>query len=46
MKQLTGSMPIALLPPSTAAWSKKELLETIEWLQKEKADCCHRSADH
>ncbi|MBN3907112.1 MAG: hypothetical protein HWQ35_11285 [Nostoc sp. NMS1] len=37
MKQLTGSMPIAALPPSTAASSKKELLETIDWLQKEGA---------
>ncbi|MBD6621114.1 hypothetical protein FNW02_36730 [Komarekiella sp. 'clone 1'] len=37
MKQLTGSMPIAALPPSTAAWSKEELLETIDWLQSEGA---------
>ncbi|BBD70036.1 hypothetical protein NIES4072_64160 [Nostoc commune NIES-4072] len=37
MKQLTGSMPIAALPSSTAASSKKELLETIEWLQREGA---------
>jgi hypothetical protein len=37
MKQLTGSIPIAALPPSTVAWSKKELLETIEWLQREGA---------
>ncbi|WP_375492771.1 hypothetical protein [uncultured Nostoc sp.] len=34
MKQLTGFIPIAALPPSTAAWSKKELLETIEWLHR------------
>lgn len=37
MKQLTGFIPIAALPPSTAAWSKKELLSTIEWLQSEGA---------
>ncbi|WP_191762185.1 hypothetical protein [Komarekiella delphini-convector] len=37
MKQLTGSISIAALPASTAAWSKKELLETIDWLQKEGA---------
>jgi hypothetical protein len=37
MKQLTGSIPIAALPESTAASAKKQLLETIEWLQKEGA---------
>ncbi|NEU84705.1 hypothetical protein, partial [Nostoc sp. UIC 10630] len=36
MKQLTGFIPIAALPPSTAA-SAKQLLETIEWLHKEGA---------
>jgi hypothetical protein len=37
MKQLTGFIPIAALPESTAASAKKELLETIEWLQSEGA---------
>ncbi|MBD6621221.1 hypothetical protein FNW02_37380 [Komarekiella sp. 'clone 1'] len=37
MKQLTGFMPIAALPASTAASAKKQLLETIDWLQKEGA---------
>jgi hypothetical protein len=37
MKQLTGFIPVATLPESTAASAKKELLETIEWLQCEGA---------
>jgi hypothetical protein len=37
MKQLTGSIPIAALPPSTAASAKQQLLTTIEWLQSEGA---------
>ncbi|WP_225226344.1 hypothetical protein [Komarekiella delphini-convector] len=37
MKQLTGSMPIAALPESTAAFAKQQLLATIDWLQREGA---------
>ncbi|MBE8992545.1 hypothetical protein [Nostoc sp. LEGE 12450] len=37
MKQLTGFIPVAALPESTAASAKKQLLETIEWLYKEGA---------
>jgi hypothetical protein len=37
MKQLTGFTPIAALPSSTAASAKKQLLETIDWLEKEGA---------
>ena len=37
MKQLTGFIPVAALPESTAASTKKQLLETIEWLQSERA---------
>ncbi|MBD2510027.1 hypothetical protein H6G91_22470 [Nostoc muscorum FACHB-395] len=37
MKQLTGFIPIAALPPSTAASAKQQLIETIEWLYKEGA---------
>ncbi|MBW4565907.1 MAG: hypothetical protein KME32_33470 [Mojavia pulchra JT2-VF2] len=37
MKQLTGFTPIAALPESTAASAKKQLLDTIDWLQKEGA---------
>ncbi|MHC5771851.1 MAG: hypothetical protein ACYTXI_41300 [Nostoc sp.] len=37
MKQLTGFIPIAALPESTAASAKQQLIETIEWLHKEGA---------
>ncbi len=37
MKQLTGSIPIAALPESTAASAKQQLIEIIEWLQPEGA---------
>jgi hypothetical protein len=37
MKQLPGSIPIAALPPSTTAGAKKQLLATIDLLQKEGA---------
>lgn len=37
MKQLTGFIPVAALPESTAASAKQQLLETIEWLHKEGA---------
>ncbi|MEA5624776.1 hypothetical protein [Nostoc sp. UHCC 0251] len=37
MKQLTGFIPIAVLPESTAASAKQQLIETIEWLYKEGA---------
>ena len=37
MKQLTGFIPIAALPESTAASAKQQLIETIEWLYKEGA---------
>ncbi len=37
MKQLTGFIPVAVLPESTAASAKKQLLSTIEWLDKEGA---------
>ncbi|WP_292752320.1 hypothetical protein [Nostoc sp. NMS4] len=37
MKQLTGFVPIAALPESTAASAKQQLLEAIEWLHKEGA---------
>ena len=37
MKQLTGFIPIAALPASTAASAKQQLIETIEWLHKEGA---------
>ncbi|MFW9259772.1 hypothetical protein [Nostoc sp. CALU 546] len=35
MKQLTGFIPVAALPESTAASAKQQLIETIEWLDKE-----------
>ncbi|MHC5771184.1 MAG: hypothetical protein ACYTXI_37605 [Nostoc sp.] len=37
MKQLTGFIPIAALPASTAASAKQQLIATIEWLHKEGA---------
>ncbi|WP_341531403.1 hypothetical protein WKK05_37465 (plasmid) [Nostoc sp. UHCC 0302] len=37
MKQLTGSIPIAALPESTARGAKQRLLATIEWLDDEDA---------
>lgn len=37
MKQLTGFIPIAALPASTAASAKKQLLATIDWLHEEGA---------
>lgn len=37
MKKLTGFIPIAALPESTAASAKQHLIETIEWLYKEGA---------
>ena len=37
MKHLTGFIPIAAIPPSTAALAKKQLLATIEWLQNDGA---------
>lgn len=37
MKQLTGFIPIAALPESTAASAKQQLIVTIEWLQSEGA---------
>jgi hypothetical protein len=37
MKQLTGFIPIAALPESTAASAPQQLLTTIEWLKSEGA---------
>ncbi|MEH2151698.1 hypothetical protein [Nostoc sp.] len=37
MKQLTGFIPVAALPESTAASAKQQLIETIEWVYKEGA---------
>lgn len=37
MKQLTGFIPVAALPQSTAASAKQQLLSTIDWLDKEGA---------
>ena len=37
MKQLTGFIPVAALPECTATSAKKQLIKTINWLQKEGA---------
>ena len=37
MKQLTGFIPVAALPQSTAASAKQQLIEAIDWLHKEGA---------